>query len=239
MSAPLILHIETATDICSVALSEGNTCLTWVDSGAERSHASLLNPFIRQVLSKADRRINQLEAVAVSKGPGSYTGLRIGVSTAKGIAYGLNLPLLSAGTLESLSQAALAHPKVDELISMSKRPVLLCPMLDARRMEAYTEFRTPNMEVLREVSADIIDENSYRDLLEEHEICFFGNGSDKCREALQHPHAHFIPAIEPSAQSMIEPVLQNFKAGNFENVAYFEPFYLKDFVATTPRKKGL
>jgi tRNA threonylcarbamoyladenosine biosynthesis protein TsaB len=239
MREPLILHIETATDVCSVAISEGDQLLALVESGQERSHATLLNRFIREALEKAGTSFQDLQAVAISKGPGSYTGLRIGVSTAKGLAYALEIPLLSCGTLLSMAHGAIKDPFIRELAGKAGNNLLLCPMLDARRMEVYAAFYTTAYETVREVSADIIDEQSYADLLKDHPICFFGNGSEKCRKVIQSPHAHFLEDRHPSAQHMIEPVLSKFRQNDLEDVAYFEPFYLKDFVATIPRKKVL
>lgn len=239
MAGPLILHIETATDICSVALTEGEHVKAVVESGPERSHARLLNPFIRKTLKEAKRDFSDLDALAVSKGPGSYTGLRIGVSTAKGIAYALEMPLLSTGTLENMAYGALQHPSLQELLSNYGKEMLLCPMLDARRMEVYSCFLSPSLDIHRPVAADVITPESYKELLERFHICFFGNGSDKCRQVLEHPHAHFVENIHPSARQMILPVLKRYRLQQFEDVAYFEPFYLKDFIATTPRKKVL
>jgi len=239
MIKALILHIETATDICSVALSKGDQQLSLVESGQERSHAVLLNRFIREVLAEAGYSLKQLHGVAVSKGPGSYTGLRIGVSTAKGLAYALEIPLLASGTLENMAFGAMAHPEVIRLSNMYGEHLLLCPMLDARRMEVYAGFYTWNHTPFRKVSADVIDESSYREILSRYQVCFFGNGSLKCMEALKHPNAHFIEDIHPSASSMIGPVWRRYTKEQFEDVAYFEPFYLKDFIATTPRNKVL
>ena len=239
MTGALILHIETSTDICSVALSEGAHELSLIESGQERSHASLLNTFIRQSIADAGKEIKDLDGIAVSKGPGSYTGLRIGVSTAKGLAYALQIPLLSAGTLESMASGSMAHEAVRELNAIHKDRLLLCPMLDARRMEVYAGFYTVEGDCFREVSADIIDNESYRAILEVHPVCFFGNGAEKCKGSLDHPNAHFIDGVNPSASTLIAPVLHKYKLKQFEDVAYFEPFYLKDFIATVPKKKVL
>ncbi len=239
MAEALILHIETATDVCSVALSAGDRLLALVESGAERSHATLLNRYIREAMEQAGRGLESLDGIAVSKGPGSYTGLRIGVSTAKGMAYALKKPLLSCGTLENMAYAARNNPEIQELTEKLGNRLLLCSMLDARRMEVYAAFYTPHMVVVKDVAADIIDENSYKELLKDHHICFFGNGSAKCKEVLVDPKAHFIEGLNPSAGSMILPVINHYREDQFEDVAYFEPFYLKDFVATIPRKKVL
>lgn len=239
MAKPLILHIETATDICSVALSEGDQQLSIAESGPDRSHATLLNIYIRKVFEQSKRKLAQIDAVAISKGPGSYTGLRIGVSTAKGLAYALERPLIALGTLENMANGAMNHPSIQKLIDKHGKAVLLCPMIDARRMEVYAEFYSTDMTIIREVSADIIENISYGDMLDKHHICFFGNGSQKCETVLNHPHAHFVNGLYPSASYMIVPVLNRYHHDQFENVAYFEPFYLKDFIATIPRKKGL
>jgi tRNA threonylcarbamoyladenosine biosynthesis protein TsaB len=239
MTNPLVLHIETATDICSVAISKGDRILALVESGPERSHATLLNRFIREAAEKARVELNELDGIAVSKGPGSYTGLRIGVSTAKGLAYALEKPLLSCGTLENMAHRSLEHKKIRDLLGIHGDHLLLCPMIDARRMEVYAAFYAPCLEPVRDVAADIIDGESYRELLTDHHICFFGNGALKCRDLITSSRAHFIEGIEPSAASMTVPVLERFREGVFEDVAYFEPFYLKDFVATIPRKKVL
>lgn len=238
MGKELILHIETATDICSVALSEEDKILTLVESGQERSHATLLNSFIHQALAKADREMKDLDGISVSKGPGSYTGLRIGVSTAKGLAYALGKPLLASGTLENMAHGAISYPEIQEMMK-EDLPLLLCPLLDARRMEVYSAFYSTNYEVFREVKADIIEAESYVDILENHRVCFFGNGSDKCREEIKHSNAFFLEGINPSAATMCTPILERFRKEQFEDVAYFEPFYLKDFIATTPKKKVL
>jgi len=239
MTGPLILHIETATDICSVALSEGDRQLALVESDQERSHATLLNSFIRQAVAQAGKELKDLDGIAVSKGPGSYTGLRIGVSTAKGLAFALKKPLLASGTLENMASGSISHAVIRELINIHGDLLLLCPMLDARRMEVYAGFFTLNSGLFREVAADVIDEESYHKILDLHQVCFFGNGADKCKAVLNHPNAHFIDGINPSAVSMIPPVLKKYQLKQFEDVAYFEPFYLKDFIATIPKKKVL
>lgn len=239
MAGALILHIETSTDICSVALSEGDQQLSLVESGPERSHATLLNVYIRKTFEDSARKLDLIDAVAISKGPGSYTGLRIGVSTAKGIAYALEKPLLALGSLENMAIGAKKDQSIINLWNEHGDELLLCPMIDARRMEVYTCFYSMDMKVIKSVSADVVEKNSYNKLLEKHHICFFGNGSGKCEQVLDHPHALFVSGIDPSAGHMITPVLNRFKQQQFEDVAYFEPFYLKDFIATVPKKKVL
>jgi tRNA threonylcarbamoyladenosine biosynthesis protein TsaB len=239
MARPLILHVETATDICSVAISKGDQLLALVESGPERSHARLLNQYIRKGLEESGITFQQLDAVAVSKGPGSYTGLRIGVSTSKGIAYALRVPLLSCGTLEHMARGALARKEVQELADDAGRHLLLCPMLDARRMEVYHALYTTGFEVVEEVSARIIEQESFSRELDRQLVCFFGPGAGKCREVINHPNARFVDDVQPSARDMIIPVSRKYADEEFEDVAYFEPFYLKDFIATIPRKKVL
>jgi tRNA threonylcarbamoyladenosine biosynthesis protein TsaB len=236
---PLILHIETATDICSVALSSGDEMLSLEESGPERNHATLLNRFIRLGFASAGRTSAEIDAVSVSKGPGSYTGLRIGVSTAKGIAYALRKPLIASGTLLNMAYGALRHPEVQNLHAAHGENLLLCPMIDARRMEVYSGFYTTGIKEYRKVSADIIESGSYSEILDSYRVCFFGNGAEKCRKELDHPHAFFPGGITPSAAYMIRPAIDRFYGNQFEDVAYFEPFYLKDFVATRPGKKLL
>ena len=239
MNTPLILHLETSTDICSVALSEGNRILSLAESGPERSHATLLNQYIRKVMEESQKEFIDLDAVSVSRGPGSYTGLRIGVSTAKGLAYALEKPLLSCGTLECLTRAAINSEAFISLPPERKSDFLFCPMLDARRMEVYTALYSPELELIREVSAEIINEQSFRKELDGRTVIFFGNGSDKCREIILHPNAVFLDSINPGAAAMVPRVLSEFRQEHFEDVAYFEPFYLKDFIVTIPRKKVL
>lgn len=239
MAGPLILHIETSTDICSVALSEGKEMIALAESGPDRSHATLLSAQIRKLFEESGRELKQIDAVAVSKGPGSYTGLRIGVSTAKGIAYALEKPLLASGTLLNMTHGALAHPAVKELVREHGSELLLCPMIDARRMEVYSAVYTVEMKRFREVKAEVLDEGSYREILEQHPVCFFGNGSVKLETVVNHSGAFFIRELHPSASQMIEPALVSYREKRFEDVAYFEPFYLKEFIATIPRKKVL
>jgi len=227
---PLILHIETSTELCSVALSHGLRCLTVKENFEGRNHATLLTPYIEQLLSANDVSANQLDAVAVSSGPGSYTGLRIGLSTAKGLCYGGNIPLIAVSTLQAMSMGfALQHDV--------PASTLLCPMIDARRMEVYTALYDKDGRQLEKISAEIITEQSFASWLDEHPIYFFGNGADKCRLTITHPNAHFPENFTHSARFMISPALQSYTRKQFEDVAYFEPFYLKDFIAG-PKKGG-
>ncbi len=233
----MILNIETATHVCSVALSSALRLIDIRESHQEKSHASLLAVFIDDILKKNNLKPADLDAVSVSKGPGSYTGLRIGVSTAKGISYGADIPLISVNTLHALSFGATSHPKNPFSISSDNEKSWYCPMIDARRMEVFSAFYNNKHEIMRPVSANIIDKNSFSDILSERPVLFFGTGSDKSKSILNHPNAFFLDDVLPSARFMIPLSNEAYKEKNFENSAYFEPFYLKDFVATIPKKK--
>jgi tRNA threonylcarbamoyladenosine biosynthesis protein TsaB len=232
----LILNLETATAICSVALVLDGKILGLRESAQEKSHASSLTPFIADVLGEQSLKVDDLDAIAVSKGPGSYTGLRIGVSTAKGLAYASDKPLISIDTLSSLSAGAVDHPSVNDIIAKKNQP-LLCPMIDARRMEVYTALYNTDGKIIEQVNAKIIDSDSYNKSLDKSNIIFFGTGSGKCRDIIHHPNAIFIEGIECSAAYMSQLSEKSFQEKKFENVAYFEPLYLKDFIATIPKNK--
>jgi len=215
-----ILNIETATTNCSVAISKDDKLLSLVEEDSKMySHAEQLHLFIEKALKEAKLDKKDLSAVAISKGPGSYTGLRIGVSTAKGIAYALDIPLISVSTLKSLA-------------SQVKNTDFIIPMIDARRMEVYTQIFNSNTEELNKIDAKILDESSYSDLLNSRsKICFIGNGSKKFKNIIEvRDNLDFISS-NPSAREMVPISSQKNKLQLFEDVAYFEPFYLKDFVA--------
>ena len=233
-----ILHIETATNICSVALSEGEKLIALRESDQDKSHGALLTIFMDEVLKEGGLKPEDIDALSVSKGPGSYTGLRIGVSATKGFAYALDLPIIGIDTLLAMAIGAKASEEVEDLAKQNTK-LLLCPMIDARRMEVFSGFYTMEDQTYRKVSADVIDQGSYKSILANHPIAFFGNGSQKIKEILQHDNAHFIEGIVPSAKNMILLSLAAFREKKFEDTAYFEPYYLKDFVATTPKKKVL
>ena len=221
----IILGIETATKMCSVALSDGNGLLALKEVGGEYSHAENLNLFVAEVCKQAGKELKDIDAIAVSKGPGSYTGLRIGVSAAKGFCIALDIPLISVDTLKAMAK------------SQNHQNSLFCPMIDARRMEVYTALYTANNDEVSAIEAKIIDENSYKKELEHGRIVFFGDGAEKCKTTFgNHPNAIFIEGISPSAKFVNELAFEKFKRKEFEDVAYFEPFYLKDFIATTPKK---
>lgn len=232
----MILCIETATNICSVALCDRGKVLNKRESAVDKSHARLLTIFINDLLEDAGIGATSLHAVTISKGPGSYTGLRIGVSTAKGITYGAGIPLIAVSTIESMYFG---------LMDMQSKPALmddktlLCPMIDARRMEVYSALINHNGEMLKEISAEVIEKDSYRDHLEKGKIVFFGNGADKCSDVISHENAIFITGFTLSASFLAIPSAKALDQKRFEDVAYFEPFYLKDFIATIPRKNIL
>ncbi len=216
----LVLNIETATTNCSVSLSkDGETLVLKEDNSAGYSHAETLHVFIKDVFEAANINTLDIDAVAVSKGPGSYTGLRIGVSSAKGLCYALNKPLISVSTLESLSRQVKAEEGI------------IIPMLDARRMEVYSAIFNHNHELIREIKAEILTEDSYADLLKENKVYFVGNGVAKTKQLINHPNAIFIDGKLPSANEMSLLSELKYKKSDIEDVAYFEPYYLKDFVA--------
>ena len=216
-----ILNIETSTKACSVALHKnGELIVSREDVTSNFSHSEKLLKFISKLFSDAKLSLSDLDAIAVSMGPGSYTGLRIGVSTAKGLCYGLDIPLISISTLKAMSFGMALEIKAD----------LYCPMIDARRMEVYSAFFDINNTEVRKIQADIIDENSYKKELEK-KVVFFGDGSEKLIEKIKDKNAIFVSDIHPSAKNMGLLSYQKFTKSLFEDLAYFEPFYLKDFVA--------
>lgn len=225
-----ILHIETSTSVCSVAISQDGQNLFKKEDLNGPQHAVLLGVFVDEALSFADSHAIPLDAIAVSCGPGSYTGLRIGVSMAKGVCYGRNLPLIALPTLEVQCVPVLLYH--DEL----PEDALLCPMIDARRMEVYAAIYNRALHTVREISADIVDEHSYEEFLNEHPVYFFGDGAAKCKDTIKHPNAHFIDNIHPLASMMFPLAEKAMAKGDFKDVAYFEPFYLKEFVASQPKK---
>lgn len=225
----MLLLIESATQICSVALAHEGTIVAERHSDQPNAHSSMLAVFIDDLLKEFD--IQDLDAVCVSSGPGSYTGLRIGVSSAKGIAYARNIPLLSVPTLQNMAMLFYAtHPDYDGLV---------CPMIDARRMECYTAIFSPDR-MLRDTQAEVIEDGSYDNWLNDNIVTFIGNGAEKTRPLLSsHPNARYDEAFRISATGMIQEALRKLKANEVEDVAYFEPFYLKDFVAKKSVVHGL
>jgi tRNA threonylcarbamoyladenosine biosynthesis protein TsaB len=229
---PVILHLETSTSVCSVALSVDGKLVTDRISFEGPSHAVLLAQYVDQILHDTLSPSLRPDAVAVSCGPGSYTGLRIGVSMAKGLCYGWKVPMIAVDTLQLLAYSASKIVSFDE-------PALLCPMIDARRMEVFSAILNQQLQFIRPIAADIVDETTYLPWLEKHVMIFFGNGADKCRVHISHPNAQFLENIVPKASEMIELAEKAFINDQFVDTAYFEPFYLKDFVATVPKNKVL
>jgi len=226
-----ILHIETSTNVCSVAVSEDGQCIFEQEARSEHgAGAERLGTMVDEALSFTDNHAIPFDAVAVSCGPGSYTGLRIGVSMAKGVCFGRDLKLIAVPTLELLCvPVLLRRPDLEE-------NALLCPMLDARRMEVYAALYDRALHEVRPVGADVVDAETYRQWLDERPVYFFGNGAQKCMDAINHPNAHLIDGIEPIAKWMQPLAEKRFLNGQTEDVAYFVPFYLKDFVAIKPKK---
>ncbi len=227
----LILNIETATSVCSAAISKNGEVFDLLESFDDRSHASLLTVYIEELFTKNKLQYSDIDAVSISEGPGSYTGLRIGVSVAKGICFAQNKPLIAINTLKAM--AIMAKETNVDIETNS----LLCPMIDARRMEVYSALFDNRLTDIRETRAEIIEENIYHKELNKHPVYFFGNGANKCKDIIQHKNAFFLDNIYPSAKYMAQLAQIAFKNNDFKDVAYFEPFYLKDFVATRPKKK--
>lgn len=230
-----ILSIDTATDICTVAISENGNIISYRDSANDRSHSILLAVYIDEVLIESNLAVSDLDAVAISKGPGSYTGLRIGVSSAKGLCYGSGKPLIAVSTLQAM---CFGVDKI-KLQKQKGSDFYFAPMLDARRMEVYTAVYDNNYEVQQEVNAHILDENSFDTFLDEKPVIFFGSGAQKFKDIIDHKNAVFVDDYLHSARFMSGIAESKFENKKFEDVAYFEPFYLKDFVTTTPKKNIL
>ena len=224
-----ILFIETSTEVCSVAVSHDGAIIFNKEDHTGPHHNERLGSFVDEALSYTDNHALPLDYVAVSCGPGSYTGLRIGVSMAKGICYGRNLKLIAVPTLELLCVPVLLRELVTD------DAALLCPMLDARRMEVYAQVFDRALQEKRPIHSDVVDAETYKEFLS-HPMYFFGNGAAKCMKAINHPNAHLIEGIEPLAKNMLPLAEKRIAQGKFEDVAYFVPFYLKDFVAKQPRK---
>ena len=216
--------------MCSVAVSEDGKVIFDKADRTGNNHAEALGSFVDEAMSFADSHAIPLDAVAVSGGPGSYTGLRIGVSMAKGVCYALDIPLISVSTLKLMCVPVLL--RYDDM----EENALLCPMIDARRMEVYASLYDRALKPVRDIQADVVDSDTYRKWLDERPVYFFGNGAAKCIEIINHPNAHLIDGIEPLAKWMM-PLAEKKMLNNIhEDVAYYVPFYLKDFVAKTPKK---
>jgi len=228
----LILNIETSTTVCSVNLARDGEIISIRESNEDKSHARLLTVFIDEILKEMKYRVDELDAVAISKGPGSYTGLRIGVSTAKGLCYGADIPLIATSTLQALALQLSSNESYS-----SNDDVWFCQMIDARRMEVYTAFYDINNKAMSKISASVIDDKSFKSVLDERKVYFFGNGAAKCKEMIKHNNAIFVDHVETSSKGMVKLSQTAFSNKEFEDVAYFEPFYLKDFLATIPKKR--
>ncbi len=226
----IILSIETSTKVCSVALHRAGELLAMREGFEANSHSETLVDFIKEVLRESELSEKDLNTIAVSKGPGSYTGLRIGVSTAKGLAYALDLPIVAVETMESLAMHGKEKAGIED--------GLIIPMIDARRMEVYCGVYNQDLETINKVSAEIIDEQSFEKQLQEGNVYFFGNGADKCKGTITHPNAVFIEDVYTSAKQVGTLAYEKFKREEFEDLAYFEPYYLKEFM-TKPSKKKL
>lgn len=238
----VILHIETATDMCSVAVSQDSAIIFQTDSHelAKKNkdkdtqkgtnHASALGVMVDEALSFTDNHAIPFDAVAVSVGPGSYTGLRIGVSMAKGVAYGRNLKLMGIPTLEVLCvPVLLVHDDLPE-------DALLCPMLDARRMEVYAGLFTRALRPVETTAPVVVDEHTFEVQLNQHPVYFFGNGAEKCKSVIKHPNAHFLEGVPLLAKYMSPLAEKRFLREEWDDVAYLEPNYLKEFQATVAKK---
>jgi tRNA threonylcarbamoyladenosine biosynthesis protein TsaB len=230
-----ILNLETSTAVCSVSVTGDGKVLSFREQLDAKSHAAQLAPFIDEVLKESGLKAQNLSAIAVSKGPGSYTGLRIGVSTAKGIAYALNVPLIAIDTLYSMASGFVEnHPELK-----NSPDHYLCPMIDARRMEVYSAVYNSQLKEYRQIKAEVIHEDSFLPLLHVKTIHFFGDGALKCKDIIRSETAFFHGGFHPSAKFMGKIAENRYTKGLFENLAYFEPFYLKDFVTTVPVNKLL
>jgi tRNA threonylcarbamoyladenosine biosynthesis protein TsaB len=229
-----ILCLETSTEVCSVALSIGGSPVSVREDKSGKNHAQLLARFVEEVMNERSLPFSVLDAIAVSGGPGSYTGLRIGVSTAKGLCYAAGKPLIAISSLESMAHHVINDPYIFGI--EKKEPLLFCPMIDARRMEVYASVFNHDMAQIRNIQADVIDHTSFASFLKDQKVLFFGNGADKCKMTLQHPNALFLDQITTSAKYMTILAEAAYKTQNFVDIAYYEPYYLKDFVATIPTK---
>lgn len=225
--ANYFLGIETATRMCSVALFEDGQLLNVIEEGGDYSHAEKLAPFVDQILKEAGLTADQLAAVAVSSGPGSYTGLRIGLSLAKGICVAGDLPLISISTLQAMAYSAIKE--------ISDQKALYCPMIDARRMEVYTALYDADLKEIEGVAAKVIDEDSFATELNAQKVYFFGDGAAKCEAVIKSAQASFLTQAHISARSWSNLIKEKFDKEDFEDLAYYEPFYYKDFRAAKPK----
>lgn len=233
-----ILLIETATALCSVALAEDGAITESRESAEPRSHASLTAPFVAEILASRGLGAKDCDAVCVSMGPGSYTGLRVGASTAKGLCFGAGIPLLAVGTLDILAWQAIGGYAADTPSLLPEGCKHIVPMIDARRMEVYSAVFSADGRQLTETQPLVVTPDSFSGLLAEGPTLFIGDGAMKCRDVLQSPNAHFVQAC-PKAAAMLRPAIKAFEAKDFRDVAYFEPLYLKAFIAKVSTKNVL
>lgn len=224
-----ILNIDTSTDVCSVAVSDGGACIFTEEDHKGPNHNEQIGRMVDSALSFAESHAIPLDAVAISSGPGSYTGLRIGTSMAKGVCYGRDVKLVAVPTLELLCVPVLLREQVEE-------GALLCPMIDARRMEVYAQVFDRALHVVRPIGADVVTADTYRAWLDKQPVYFFGNGAAKCMDTIAHPNARLIEDVKPLAKNMFPLAERRIAQGQWEDVAYFEPLYLKDFVAKAAKK---
>ncbi len=224
----IIVSIETATRAGSVAVHDGGKLVGLQQYDIEKSHSSLLHTMVQQVLENSNLTASAIDAIAISAGPGSYTGLRIGVSTAKGLCYALDKPLIAVNTLKAMAQ---------QVANTATSPALLCPMIDARRLEVYCMLLDNEMSEQQATEAMIIDEGSFAAELEQQHVIFFGDGAEKCKSIIQHPNAFFVDGVIPSAREIGQLAHTSYTKGEFENLAYYEPFYLKEFRIIKSKKK--
>ena len=225
----IILHIEASTEVCSVALSQDGHVFFERENREERSHAKVLAPFVEEALKVADEQGAKINAVALSSGPGSYTSLRIASSTAKGVCYGRNIPLIAIPTTAIMCVPVLFREDLPE-------DALLCPMIDARRNEVYATVYDRALSAIKETHAEVVTAESFKEFLDRGPVFFFGNGAAKCREIINHPNAHFLEgSMHPLAKNMMPLAEKAWFEERFQEIAYFEPFYLKNFVAAKPK----
>lgn len=227
-----ILNIDTATEVCSVTVAENDKIIYDCIEKIGPSHASVLGVFVDNAIKFIKKEGKHLDAIAVSSGPGSYTGLRIGVSEAKGLCFGLDIPLIAINTHLIMAKGLISNHKFED-------DTLLCPMIDARRMEVYAAIYDQNLNLIRDISADIVDNSTYKEYLEKNKVVFFGNGALKCKDEINSNNAIFIENIVPKSSDMVLLSLEAYNKKEFVDTAYFEPFYLKEFIATTPKNKVL
>jgi len=227
----LILNIETATEVCSVALCNNGVVICKRETSDQNSHSELITTFVEEILFETKTKISQIEAIGLSMGPGSYTGLRIGTSTAKGLCYALDIPLIAISTIEAIAFGTIEN--------INNENALYCPMIDARRMEVYSAIFDSKLNQIEPIEANIIDENSFKAILLNRKTYFSGNGAEKCRSILSNYDNAQIVDIKASSTHLAKLSEIKFNKNQFENLAYFEPFYLKDFIAAKSYVKGL